>query len=273
MYGDPHKAAEDLYAFAKNNDQRQFRLLRTCMDPAVDVKTISKAQVCFLTLQVSEHTLSVVTLQAEFIKRVEQTQSAVLTTMSAVLRRASFWIINTSMIGYFLQQVQEYLDEGVSDQRDLDAILHIVKYVAKHCPKMLEGHAQDLSEAVAKMSSQEKKLGPLMTQESEIYLITLAGIAKGSKKGSPRYFTDFRVPATMLIQCASDRTHTPLNANDPNALRAANHFIKKSSARHAKFAARILAYSDESRDTCATIAHVRFPTLSLGEILMSCYSL
>src|ERR1700754_2322110 len=45
MYADSHKAEEDLYSFAKNNDQRQFRLMRTCMDPTIDVKTISKSQV------------------------------------------------------------------------------------------------------------------------------------------------------------------------------------------------------------------------------------
>lgn len=45
MNAEPQKAAEDLYAFAKNNDQRQFRLLRTCMDPTIDVKSLAKAQV------------------------------------------------------------------------------------------------------------------------------------------------------------------------------------------------------------------------------------
>lgn len=44
-FNDPHKAAEDLQAFAKLNEPRLYKLLKTCMDPQTDLKGLVKATV------------------------------------------------------------------------------------------------------------------------------------------------------------------------------------------------------------------------------------
>lgn len=43
---DPHRALDDLLAFAKLNEGRLFKLLHTCMDPQTDLKNLVKATVC-----------------------------------------------------------------------------------------------------------------------------------------------------------------------------------------------------------------------------------
>jgi len=44
-FTDPVKASEDLHAFAKLNENRLYKLLKTCMDPQTDVKTLVKSTV------------------------------------------------------------------------------------------------------------------------------------------------------------------------------------------------------------------------------------
>lgn len=45
-FPDPLKASEDLNSFAKHNENRLYRLLKTCMDPGTDLKTLIKSTVC-----------------------------------------------------------------------------------------------------------------------------------------------------------------------------------------------------------------------------------
>jgi hypothetical protein len=45
QYADPQKAAEDLHAFAKLNEGRLYKLLKVCLDPQTDVRTLSKTTV------------------------------------------------------------------------------------------------------------------------------------------------------------------------------------------------------------------------------------
>ena len=45
LYGDPQKAVEDLQTFAKLNEQRLYKLLKTCQDIHSDLKTLVKAYV------------------------------------------------------------------------------------------------------------------------------------------------------------------------------------------------------------------------------------
>jgi hypothetical protein len=44
-FPDPLKAKEDLNTFAKLNENRLFKLAKTCMDPQTDVKGLAKATV------------------------------------------------------------------------------------------------------------------------------------------------------------------------------------------------------------------------------------
>lgn len=45
-FPDPVKASEDLQAFAKLNEARLYKLLKTCMDAQTDLKGLIKATVC-----------------------------------------------------------------------------------------------------------------------------------------------------------------------------------------------------------------------------------
>lgn len=42
-FPDPQKVADDLHAFAKLNESRLYKLLKTCMDTQTDLKTLVKS--------------------------------------------------------------------------------------------------------------------------------------------------------------------------------------------------------------------------------------
>ena len=64
QFPDPQKIAEDLNAFARMNENRLYKLLKTCLDVQTDLKGLVKASVSApvplhrrrLTKQVSQHT-------------------------------------------------------------------------------------------------------------------------------------------------------------------------------------------------------------------------
>lgn len=45
FFPESQKAAEDMQAFAKLNEQRLYKLMGTCMDPQTDLKGLVKAMV------------------------------------------------------------------------------------------------------------------------------------------------------------------------------------------------------------------------------------
>ncbi|KAH6900864.1 cohesin-associated protein Pds5 [Coprinopsis sp. MPI-PUGE-AT-0042] len=85
-FPEPVKAKDDLQAFAKLNENRLFKLAKTCLDSQTDLKTLAK----------SHH---------EFFKRLEQLSSTLVPTLSIFLRRASFRIINQSSVPSLLKRV------------------------------------------------------------------------------------------------------------------------------------------------------------------------
>lgn len=44
-FPDQQKAVDDLHAFAQLNENRLYKLLKTCMDPQTDVRTLVKSSV------------------------------------------------------------------------------------------------------------------------------------------------------------------------------------------------------------------------------------
>jgi len=44
-FPDPVKASEDLKAFAKLNENRLYKLLKTCLDPQTDLKILVRSMV------------------------------------------------------------------------------------------------------------------------------------------------------------------------------------------------------------------------------------
>ncbi|KAF8675027.1 Cohesin-associated protein pds5 [Rhizoctonia solani] len=84
---DASKLADDLRTFAKLNESRLYKLLKTCVDPQTDLKALIKCT-------------------SEFHRRVEQASSGILETMSWVLRRASLHIVNQSSIPTLVKKLK-----------------------------------------------------------------------------------------------------------------------------------------------------------------------
>ncbi|KNC98061.1 uncharacterized protein SPPG_09381 [Spizellomyces punctatus DAOM BR117] len=85
-FPDPKKAQAHLQKFAKVNDGRLYKLMRTVMDPQSDYKPIMKAI-------------------KEIVKRVEQ-QAGVMETLSILLRRICLTLVPKSSIPYLLEKTQ-----------------------------------------------------------------------------------------------------------------------------------------------------------------------
>lgn len=45
VYAGDHKASEDLHSFAKSNENRLYKLLKTCFNTQTDIKTLAKSSV------------------------------------------------------------------------------------------------------------------------------------------------------------------------------------------------------------------------------------
>ncbi|KIJ63153.1 hypothetical protein HYDPIDRAFT_113739 [Hydnomerulius pinastri MD-312] len=120
---EPQKAAEDLQDFANANENRLYKLLKTCMDPQSDLKSILKAS-------------------GEFLRRVEQSLESTLPTMTILLRRSTLRIINQSSISTLLKRVQKQSPSSKHAQQ-------LLTFVSKHYPALYKPHVSELTKAIA----------------------------------------------------------------------------------------------------------------------------
>jgi sister-chromatid-cohesion protein PDS5 len=123
QFPDPQKAAQDLHDFAKANENRLYKLLKTCVDPQSDVKSIVKAS-------------------NEFLRRVEQSLESTLFTMTIFLRRATLRIVNQSSIPTLIKGVQKSAPSSKHAQ-------HLLTFISKHCPSLYTPHVSQLTKAIA----------------------------------------------------------------------------------------------------------------------------
>ncbi|TDL19619.1 ARM repeat-containing protein [Rickenella mellea] len=215
FFHDPIKAAEDLHAFAKINEQRLYKLLTTCMDTQSDVKTIVKAS-------------------SEFVKRLEQQSSGIVGTMASFLRKATLWIVNQSSIPTLVKRVQKGGEDdphppgnrgkkkGQSQaQVAANNAQALLVCVAKHCAGVLKPHVAEFAKAVASADKDKDGNGRLV----EVCLMALAAVAK-AEKGV---------------------------VNDKRTIERVKKYAYEANPRHAKFAARILAHSKKSEEICAEV--------------------
>ncbi|KAG2124196.1 armadillo-type protein [Suillus clintonianus] len=121
QFGDPQKAAEDLHAFARANENRLYKLLKTCLDTQTDLKGLVKAS-------------------NEFLRRIEQGSESILGTMTVFLRRATLRIVNQSSIPTLIKRVQR------ADSKHAQTLL---TYISKHCPALYKPHISELTKAIA----------------------------------------------------------------------------------------------------------------------------
>ncbi|KAF9226311.1 hypothetical protein BS17DRAFT_794477 [Gyrodon lividus] len=123
QFPDPQKATEDLQAFARANENRLYKLLKTCMDPQSDLKSVVKAS-------------------NEFLRRVEQSLDSALPTMTILLRRSSLCIINQSSISTLIKRVQKSSPSSKHAQQ-------LLTFISKHCPMLHKPHVSELTKAIA----------------------------------------------------------------------------------------------------------------------------
>ncbi|KAF5390105.1 hypothetical protein D9757_003848 [Collybiopsis confluens] len=125
-FSDPAKVKEDLKSFANVNESRLYRLLRTCMDVDTDLKGLVKAHY-------------------DFLKRLESSSSLLVSSMTALLRRNSLYIVNSSSIFTLLRRVQKA--QGSAITKTNLAAKHasvLLMQIAKFCPALFKPHVGEL---------------------------------------------------------------------------------------------------------------------------------
>ncbi|KAG6332171.1 hypothetical protein ID866_6918 [Astraeus odoratus] len=128
QFPDPHKAAEDLQAFAGANENRLYKLLKTCMDPQSDLKGIVKTS-------------------NEFLRRIEQSHDSILSTMSIFLRRSVLRIVNQSSISPLIKRLHK--SSSTIPSLTTKHVYHLLTYISKHCPTLYKAHVSELTKAIA----------------------------------------------------------------------------------------------------------------------------
>ncbi|KAI9678911.1 MAG: hypothetical protein M1829_001896 [Trizodia sp. TS-e1964] len=119
---DPARVAADLWKFAKMHDRRSYQLVRFCMDPASDYKTISNAI-------------------KEISKRIDAAPGApagLLETLTPLLYRCSLLIYNKS-------HVPAIMDFSRSDEMGLGNSAHeTLKEISINAPEVFKAHVKEL---------------------------------------------------------------------------------------------------------------------------------
>ncbi|TFK86665.1 hypothetical protein K466DRAFT_492369 [Polyporus arcularius HHB13444] len=221
---EPAKAAEDLQTFAKLNEGRLYKLLKTCMDVQTDLKGLIKAR-------------------TEFLRRLEQSSSSIVGTMTIFLRRSSLHIVNQSSIPTFVKRVQKGSESssvaysqtqpsanqsfsvfasGNSEpegraQQTAHAAQVWMTYISKHCPAMYKAHIGEFSKAIA-----DERNARLV----EVCLHAMAAAAMSDAKLAP---------------------------SDKRTVERVVRFAMESNTRHAKFAARLLACLKNAEEVCEQV--------------------
>ncbi|KAG9103997.1 hypothetical protein FRC06_006261 [Ceratobasidium sp. 370] len=127
MIPESSKHREDLRAFAKLNESRLYKLLRTCMDPQTDLKTLIKTT-------------------SEFQRRIEQSSPGILETMSWFLRRASLHIVNQSSVPTLVKRLK-LADAPNSESQ---AVAGDMEGVQQTHAEIIADRAQSLLECISK---------------------------------------------------------------------------------------------------------------------------
>ncbi|KAJ7057785.1 armadillo-type protein [Mycena amicta] len=121
---EPHKAVEDLTAFAKLNEQRLYKLLKTCTDLQTDLKGLVKAT-------------------NELTKRIDTLSAAIAPTMNFVVRKASLTTLNQSSIPTLIKRLQK------SNHATEENAFKLLTFVAKHLPTLFKSHVGELIKGIA----------------------------------------------------------------------------------------------------------------------------
>ena len=120
LFPDSTKASADLWKFAKLHDRRNYQLIRFCMAPESDFRTMYKAQ-------------------KELIKRIESnsTSVALQETLMPLLYRSSIAIYNKS-------HVSGIMDFTKTGQSLAPIAFEVLKDISARTPDVLKAHVQEI---------------------------------------------------------------------------------------------------------------------------------
>ena len=170
-FPDHIKASKDLQAFGGLNEARLYKLMMSCMDPQVDLKTLTKSMAS-LTIR-APNNRPLTPPQNEFSRRLEQSSPDIHATMTGLLRRNSLHIINTSSVPTLVKHIQR---RGNHDLHATDSARTILVAVAKQCPAIFKSHVAEFSRALS-----EEGNVPLV----EVSLQALATVARWDEGSAP----------------------------------------------------------------------------------------
>ena len=150
LTADPERAMTDLHAFAKLNDSRIYRLIRTCFDPQTDLKTAVKSR-------------------NEALRRIENANASIVDTLTVFIRSGAYFILNRSSVPTLIRKLSHSASsasqrskagaassssqsQGGSDVSDAEthraSAAELLEFIAKRCPAMLAMHVPELCKAL-----------------------------------------------------------------------------------------------------------------------------
>ncbi|KAF9527490.1 cohesin-associated protein Pds5 [Crepidotus variabilis] len=220
-YSDPVKAAEDLNTFAKANENRLYKLLKTCMDPQTDLKSLTKAM-------------------NEFTKRVSQLPTPISPTLATLLRRSTFWIISASSLPTLLKRLQKVSGPRPSEANPTpntkshhaaNNALTLLTAIGKWAPMLFRSHISELGRIINTGSTDQSPSKKTPTQPGALSIeIALMGLANAVRSDPSLSSTiDKKTNARIAKYALGD------------------------DWRQAKFATRYLAFAKGSKVYCAQV--------------------
>lgn len=163
-----------MQSFAKLNEPRLYKLLKTCMDSQTDLKGLVKATVRpYLAIPTSANLI----LQHDFEKRLDQSSSGITSTMSLFLRRASFRLINQSSIPSLLKRIHKAQSGPHSEAQIVASHAQtLLAFISKHSPSLYKLHISELCKGL----TDEKNLATV-----EVCLQALSAVAHLDEELAP----------------------------------------------------------------------------------------
>ncbi|KAI7946278.1 hypothetical protein MJO29_010805 [Puccinia striiformis f. sp. tritici] len=140
-FPDPAKAIEELHNFAKLNDRRFYKLLKTMADEKTDLSTMIKAH-------------------QEFRRKLKPLSPSLAEILEIFLHNSAYLIANSASVPILLDRIKDNAeaDNLVTDiQSDLprstsDAAKTLLNMISTHCPGMLTMHLDTIVESLSDVS-------------------------------------------------------------------------------------------------------------------------
>ncbi|KAK1921574.1 armadillo-type protein [Papiliotrema laurentii] len=157
LFSDSEKAKRDMEAFAAANDNRLYKLFKTCADPLSDLRSLLKAK-------------------NEFLRRIEQHHTDILDTFATIIENGSFNVLNTSSVSPLLRALQSP-PSGPRRDNTIAASAKLLSLIAKECPPMFVTHVPELLICMG-----QKKNEKLV----EVSLQALAAVCRYDREVAPK---------------------------------------------------------------------------------------